>query len=145
MRWDFEGSISSSYLALCSQPFFMSIRIEFLASYSMLSQSPVTLTSLARLFINPEFCQCPLGAHANYSYSHICSRLRASTASACNWASYHTFNVMVLKCAYYITHIILNVLQTPCTIASQVEFELGLQVWRDGSLPIKPSRPACHV
>ncbi len=59
VRGDFEGPISSGYLAHCSHPFSMSIRIEFLASYSMLSRSLVTLTSLARLFINPEFCQCP--------------------------------------------------------------------------------------
>ncbi len=60
VRWDLEGPISSGYLAHCSHPFFTSIRIEFSASYSMLSQSLVTPTSLDRLFINPEFCQCPL-------------------------------------------------------------------------------------
>ncbi len=54
VRWDFEGPISSGYLAHCSHPFFMSIRIGFSASYSMLSRSFVTPTSLARLFINPE-------------------------------------------------------------------------------------------
>ncbi len=60
VRWELEGSISSGYLAHCSHPFFMSIRIEFSASYSMLSRSFVTPTSLARLFINSEFYQCPL-------------------------------------------------------------------------------------
>ncbi len=60
VRWDLEGPISSGYLVHCSHPFFMSIRIEFLASYSMLSRSFMTPTWLARLFINPEFCQCPL-------------------------------------------------------------------------------------
>ncbi len=59
VRWDL-GPISSGYLAHCSHPFFMSIYVEFSGSYSMLSQSLVTPTSLARLFINPEFCQCPL-------------------------------------------------------------------------------------
>ncbi len=53
VRWDLEGSISSGYLAHCSNPFFMSIHIEFSASYSMLSQSLVTPTSLARFFMNP--------------------------------------------------------------------------------------------
>ncbi len=33
VRWDFEGPVSSGYLAYCSHPFFMSIRIEFSASY----------------------------------------------------------------------------------------------------------------
>ncbi len=47
------------------------------------------------------------GAHANYSYFDICSRLRASAASACNCASYRTFNVMVLKMhTLYYTHYI---------------------------------------
>ncbi len=60
VRWDLEGPLSSGYLDHCSHPFFKSIRIEFLASYSTLSQSLLTPTSLTRLFINPEFCQCPL-------------------------------------------------------------------------------------
>ncbi len=29
MRWDLEGPISSGYIAHCSHPFFMSIRIAF--------------------------------------------------------------------------------------------------------------------
>ncbi len=60
VRWDLEGPISSGYLTHCSHPFFMSIHIEFSASFSMLSRSFVIPTSLARLFINSEFCQCPL-------------------------------------------------------------------------------------
>ncbi len=60
VTWDLEGPISSGYLAQCSRPFFLSIRIEFSAFYSMLSQSRATPTSLAGLFINPEVCQCPL-------------------------------------------------------------------------------------
>ncbi len=60
VRWDLEEPISSGYLAHCSHPFFISIRIEFSASYCMLSQRLVTSTLLAKLFINPEFCQCPL-------------------------------------------------------------------------------------
>ncbi len=60
VRWDLKGLIHSGYVAHCSRPFFKSIRIEFLAFYSMLSQSLVTLTSLEKLFINLEFCQCPL-------------------------------------------------------------------------------------
>ncbi len=60
MKWDLRGTISSGYFAHCSHPFFMSICVEFSASYSMLSSGLVTPTSLARLFINPEFCQCPL-------------------------------------------------------------------------------------
>ncbi len=55
VRWDLESLISSGYLAHCSHLFFMRIRIEFSVSYSTLSQSLVTPTSLARLFINPEF------------------------------------------------------------------------------------------
>ncbi len=42
MRWDLEGTISSGYLAGCSHPFFVSIRIQFSASYFMLPQSGVT-------------------------------------------------------------------------------------------------------
>ncbi len=49
----------------------------------------------------------------------------ASTASACNWASYRTFNVMVLECTHYIIRITLNVSQTGCTVASQVGFKPG--------------------
>ncbi len=45
---------------LLTHSFFMSIRIEFSASYYVLSRSIVTPTSLARLFMNPEFCQCAL-------------------------------------------------------------------------------------
>ncbi len=48
-----------AFLVHCSYIFFMSIRREFSASYSFLSRSLVTPTSLARLFINSEFCQCP--------------------------------------------------------------------------------------
>ncbi len=81
-------------------------------------------------------------AHANYSYFVTCSRLRASAASACNWAGYRTFSVMALKCTHHITRNTLNVLQTGCTVASQLGFEPGLQVWRTGSLLIKPSVPA---
>ncbi len=49
----------------------------------------------------------------------------ASAVSACNWTSYHTFNVMVLKCMRYITCVTLNVSRTGCTVVSQLEFELG--------------------
>ncbi len=128
-----RGPISSSYLARCSHPFFMSIHIDLLASYSMRSQNFVTPTSLARLFINPEFCQCPLRRSCHYSYFDTCKRLHASASSACNWASYHTFNIMVLKCTHYTSHITLNVSQTGCTIASQLGFEPGLLVWRVSS------------
>ncbi len=38
VRWDLESHISSDYLAHCSHPFFMSIRIELSASYSLLSK-----------------------------------------------------------------------------------------------------------
>ncbi len=58
--WDPKGSITLGYLAHRSRLFFMSILIEFLASHSMLSHSLVTPTSINRLFINHEFCQCPL-------------------------------------------------------------------------------------
>ncbi len=53
VRWYLKGPVSSDYLAHCSHPFFMSIRIEFLARYSMLSQNLVTRTLLARLFFKP--------------------------------------------------------------------------------------------
>ncbi len=78
VRWDLEGPITSGYLAHCSHLFFMSIHIEFSASYSMLSQGLVMPTSLARLFINPELCQCPLRRSCQLSYFDTCSRLRAS-------------------------------------------------------------------
>ncbi len=68
----------------------------------------------------------------------------ASASSACNWAGYRTFNEMVLKSTHYTTSIPLNVSQTGCTIASQLGFELGLQVWRAGSLPIKPNGSAFY-
>ncbi len=48
------------------------------------------------------------------------------------------FNVMVLKCKHYTTRITLNILQTGCTVASQLGYELGLLVWRADFLPIKP-------
>ncbi len=63
-------------------------------------------------------------------------------ASACNWAGYHTFNILVFKCTHYTTCITLNVSQTGCTVESQLGFEPGSLVWRAGSLPIKPSEPA---
>ncbi len=46
LRWDHEGTISSDYLAQCPRLVFMSIRIEFSASYTMLSQGFVIPTSL---------------------------------------------------------------------------------------------------
>ncbi len=109
---------------------------------SMLSQSLVIPTSLARLFINPEFCQCPLMRLCQFSYFDTCSRLRASVASACNWAGYRTFNVMVLKCIYYITRIALNVSQTGCSVASHLGIKPDSLVQRAVSLPTKPSEPA---
>ncbi len=128
MRWDLEGPISWGYLAHCSHLFFMSIRIEFLASYSMLFQSVVTQTSLDRLYKNTEFCQCLLRRSCQLQLFDTCSRLCASAASACNWASYRTYDVMVLECTHYITCITLNVSQTGCTIASQLGFQLCLMV-----------------
>ncbi len=110
--------------------------------FSMLSQSLITSTSLARSFINLSYVNVLWNAHADYSYFDTCSRLRASVASACNRAAYRTFNVIVLKCTHYISHITLNVLQTGCTIVSELEFKLGSLVWQAGSLPIKPSGPA---
>ncbi len=78
----------------------------------------------------------------NYSYFYTCSRPRASAASACNWASYHTFNVMVFKYRHYTTCITLHILQTGCTLAFQLGFEPDSLVWQASSLPIKPSSPA---
>ncbi len=89
----------------------------------MLSQSLGTPTLLARLFINPEFCQCPLRRSCQFQLFwcfDTYSKLRASAASACNWAGYCTFNIMVLKCMHYITHITWNVSQTGCTVPSLV-------------------------
>ncbi len=60
VRWDLEGPTSLGYLAHSSHLFFVSIRIVFSASSSTLSQSCMTPTSLAKLFIKPEFCQCTL-------------------------------------------------------------------------------------
>ncbi len=66
-----------------------------------------------------------LGPCANYSYFDTCRRQCASSVSACNWASYCTFNVMVLKC----TRITINVSQTWHTIVSQLGFKLDSLVW----------------
>ncbi len=99
-----SGPISSDYLAYCSHPVFMSIRKEFSASYSMLSQSLVTPNSLARFFINLSSVSVLWGAHANYSYCDTCSKLRTSAASACNWPSYCTFNVMVERIIIHALH-----------------------------------------
>ncbi len=142
VRWDFQGLISSGYLAHCSHSFFMCIRIEFSASYSILSQSLVSPISLARLFINSSSVNVLWGDHANYSYFDTCSNLHTSAASACNWAGYHSFSVMVLKCTHYTTRITLNVSQTGCTVASQLGLELGSLVWLASFLPIKPSKLA---
>ncbi len=109
----------------------MSISIEFLASYSGVSEFcdtarlcwPSCLPTLTSVHII-------WSAHTNYSYFDI---------SACNWASYHTFNVIVLKCTRYYT---LNVSQTGCTVAYQLGFKTGSLLWRASSLPIKPSGPA---
>ncbi len=105
----------------------------------MLCQRLVIPTSLARLFINPEYCQCPLRRSCQL---HTCSRLRASAASACNWTGYWTFYEMVLKCTHYITRITLNISQTGCNVASQLGFELGSLVWQVGFVPTRPSRLA---
>ncbi len=117
----------------------MSIRIEFLASCSRLSQSLVTLTSLAKLFINPEFCQCPLRRSYQLQLFWYLQQTACFAASACNGACYHAFNV--IECTHYITRITLNVSQTGCTIAFQLGFKPSLLVWLTGSLPIKPSQP----
>ncbi len=79
------------------------------------------------------------------SYFDTCSRLCAFAALACDWFSYHTFNVMVLKCTHYIPRITLYVSQTGCILASQLGFEPSSLVWRAGSLLIKPSGPATVV
>ncbi len=68
--------------------------------------------------------------------------LQSSAASACNWAGYCTFNIIVFKCTHYITSITLNVSQAGCTLVSQLGLEPGSLVWRTGSLPIKASGPA---
>ncbi len=94
----------------------MSIHVEFLASYSMLSQSPVTPTCWPGCLQTLCSVSVLQGAHANYSYFDTCRRLCASVASACNWAGYGTFNVMVLKWTHYTTRITLNVLQTGCIL-----------------------------
>ncbi len=52
---------------------------------------------------------------------------------------------MVLKCTHYTTRITLNVLQTGCTVASQLGFEPGSLVWLVGSLPIKRSGLAIDI
>ncbi len=49
------------------------------------------------------------------------------------------FNVMVFKCTHHTTCITLNVLQTGCTVASQLGFEPCSPVWQAGSRSIKPS------
>ncbi len=59
VSWDLEGLMSSLFSSLLTHLFHEHLH-RVSASYSMLSQSLVTLTSQARLFINPEFCQCPL-------------------------------------------------------------------------------------
>ncbi len=143
VRWDLEGPRSSDYLAHCSHLLFMSIRMEFSASYSMcylralqhrlrwpglykpwvLSVSFEALMPIAAILILATDCmlllhQLVIGSVTKYLI------------------------VMVLKCMDYITCIILNVLQTGCTVASQLGFELGSLVWRDGSLLSKPNEPA---
>ncbi len=108
-------------------------------SYSMLSQSLVTQTSLARLFINPEFCQCPLRRSCQLQlFWYLQQTACFCCISAGNWDGYRTFNVMVLKCVHYTIRITLNVLQTGCTVASKLGFEPCSLVWRTSSLPIKP-------
>ncbi len=51
-------------------------------------------------------------------------------------------NVIVLKCAHYITRITLNASQTGYAIASHRGFELSSPVGWDGFLLVKPSRSA---
>ncbi len=95
-----------------------------------------------RLFINPEFCQCPL----RRSYQlHLFWYLQQTCALLLHQAGYCTCNVMVFKCTRYTTCITLNVSQTGCTVASKLGFEPGLLVWRAGSLSIRSSEPATFV
>ncbi len=99
--WDHQGPISTGYLAHYLHTFFMSIHIEFSASYSMLSQSLVTLTFLTRLFINSEFLSSEAFVPIT-AFLIPATGLNACAASACNWASYRSLNVMVLICTQYI-------------------------------------------
>ncbi len=81
----------------------------------MLPQSLLALTSLARLFINPEFHQCPL--------RDSCQLQLFSVVSACNWVSHSALNIMVLRCMHYITPITLNVSQAEPAVATRLVFE----------------------
>ncbi len=122
---DLGGPISSGNLAHWSCFFFTSICIVFSVSY-IYAILDVTLTSLARLFINPEFRQCPLRRLCKLQLFWFLKRLYASAASAYNWANYHTFNVMVLQCTHCITSIKLNVSQTGCVVAFPAGIWTGL-------------------
>ncbi len=97
---------------------------------------------VARLFIKPQFCQCPLKRSCQLQLFWYLQQTACFSASAGNWASYPTYYVMVLKCTHYTTRITFNVPQNGCTVVSQLGFEPGSPVWRAGSLPIKPSGPA---
>ncbi len=148
MKWELGSPICSDYLSHCSHLFFHEhshgvsafshmLRLSFplltpLFSRAftwcfrhftfMLSQNLITQTSLVVLFTNLAFCQSPLRRSCQYSYFDTCSRLCPSAASACNWASHCTFNVMVLKCMHFIPCITLNVSQTGHSVASQLGF-----------------------
>ncbi len=54
--WDLGGPISSGYFSPLLTPLFHKHCVVFLMSY-IYTISDVTRTFLARLFINPEFCQ----------------------------------------------------------------------------------------
>ncbi len=84
--WDLGCPISSGYMPHCSHPFFMNISIEFLTSYSVLSQSLVKPISLARLFINPEFCQLRI---CNPGLSKLIRNWKRTYSKMC--ASKHLF------------------------------------------------------
>ncbi len=91
----------------------------FLASYSTLSQTESYDTDFAgQVVYKPSVLSVSSGACDNYSYFDTCSTVRASAASARNWAGYHTFNEMVLKSMHYITHITFNISQTGFVVAS---------------------------
>ncbi len=103
---------------------------------STLSQSLVTPTSLAKLFINPRVLSESSEALVPITTILIpvadCVLLLHQLVMG---ASYCTF-------MYRTTCITLNVSQTECAVWFQLEFKPGSLVRRTSSLPTKPSVPA---
>ncbi len=121
VRWDLEGPKSSGHLAHCSHPFFMSICIEFSASYSVLSQSfvkvwwsPTTKSgwlSMRRRTFALSHTYCHPNTLWFIFWLILLHRLTHSYSLSCSYS--HTYSyLLIFKLVLTLTHIITKLIRT---------------------------------